>query len=210
MKKLILSLLFCSLLVALPLPAQHFGLKAGLNIAGLQGDYPIELKSLSGFRFGGFFTLDLGGGLQIQPEAYYAQKGASYESSSSIYGIAYSIKGKLKLDYIEIPVLVKYVVQSASVEPFFYAGPYLGLKASAKGEVTADVEGFGGQTETEDLEDVKSTDFGVVFGAGVSLPLGSIDLIVDGRYTLGLSSISEDLTESVKNGVLSILVGIGF
>ncbi len=210
MRKMVFLTLLCALFVSLPLSAQRFGVKAGFNVAGLSGDYIIELKSLSGFRFGGFLTLDMAGGLQIQPEAYYTQKGASYEQNGMLWDVPFTMKGKLKLDYIEIPVLVKYVLKTGSLEPFFFAGPYFAFKASAKGEVAMNVGELGTETETEDLEDVKSTDYGVVVGAGLNLPLGQMTLIFDVRYTLGMTNISDVLDESVKNGVFSILAGIGF
>jgi hypothetical protein len=55
-------------------------------------------------------------------------------------------------------------------------------------------------------------DFGLVFGAGVAFPLGSVQLIIDGRYDLGLSDINdyEGDTESIKNKAWQFMAGVGF
>ncbi len=178
----------------------QYGLKAGLNIASLSGDEVDDLDSRMGLAVGGYLSVPVAPSFSIQPELLYSMKGAS----DSFAGVDVT----LKLDYLEIPVLAKYTfgLPGAPVKPSIFAGPALGLKLSSK----VKVEGFG-ESEEEDLEDVKDTDFGLVFGAGLAFNLGSNSVGVDVRYNLGLTSI-DDTGEGfdVKNNVISLMVSFGF
>jgi hypothetical protein len=115
----------------------------------------------------------------------------------------------LKLDYLEIPLLVKIMPGTkGSVKPYLFAGPAVAIKVS--GKVKAEFEG---ESDEEDLEDVKGTDFGLVVGAGVDFGFGASgkgNLSVDIRYNLGLSTISDFEGDDVKNGVFSLMVGYSF
>lgn len=56
-------------------------------------------------------------------------------------------------------------------------------------------------------------DFGLGFGAGVSFPLGTNALFVEGRYALGLSNINDDPEDpdtQIKNKGIQVIAGITF
>ncbi len=211
MKRALLMVVLCLAACVLPLNSRQLGVKAGLNIAGLNGDYVVDLESLSGARFGAFLCLDLSGGLKLQPELYYVRKGASYETTGVYESIAYTLEADMMLDYIEIPLLLKYVVHSGSLEPFFFAGPYYAFQLAAKSEMVLSFEGYSDTVaEKKDMEEIKSSDFGLVFGAGLNIPLGRLDLILDARYSIGLSDIADAVGEDFRNGVFSLQAGLGF
>jgi opacity protein-like surface antigen len=130
----------------------------------------------------------------IQPEVLYTQKGARYEVAGE--------EAVIKLDYVEVPVLLKGRFGSGGVKPSVFAGPAMAIKVSGKSE-------FRG--EEEDAEDVKSTDFGVVFGAGLDFAVGSGAFTIDARYTLGLTTfVDVPDPDDVKNGVWTFSVGYAF
>jgi hypothetical protein len=68
-----------------------------------------------------------------------------------------------------------------------------------------------GQSMEDDVEDVNSTDIGVVFGAGLGFPVGQNEVGVDFRYILGLTEVdkSEDPAD-FKNSVININAYFGF
>jgi hypothetical protein len=76
-----------------------------------------------------------------------------------------------------------------------FTGPQVSFNLKAEEE-------FAGVTTDRD-EDVKSTDFGWVLGAG--LEKGRIT--ADARYTLGLSNIAEGGND-VKNKAFSVMIGV--
>ncbi len=183
----------------------HKGIHAGLNLATLTGDDVDELFENKGSRsttaLGVFLGFQVGPIVTIQPEVLYMMKGAEFDSAA--------VNITRKLDYIEIPILLKVniPVQGNIVKPSVFAGPALGIKVNAEDELEG--EGISG---TDEREDIKNTDFGAVFGGSIGFAVGSIaqfDLGV--RYNLGLTSVDDSAAEGdVKNSVLSFLGSISF
>lgn len=180
------------------------GLKAGMNIANIHGDDVEDVwDSKIGICAGGFITCSLSGLFAIQPELLFTMKGSKAEEAGN--------KVTMKLNYLEIPVLVKLSIPTPGiVKPSLFVGPSLAIKLSAKAKVE-----FAGESEEEDIsEELKSTDFGLVFGGGIDFGLGRGKLTVDGRYTLGLATTHEpeegEEEVDMKNGVISIMVGYSF
>ncbi len=183
----------------------QIGPRAGLNIANLAGDdadfLGESLDSRTGFNGGIFFMYQFSDLFAIQPEAYYTMKGATLSINS--------VDLTISLDYIEVPVLLKLVipVKGSNIRPSIFAGPSVGFNTTAKVKVEAD-----GESEEEDIkEDVKSTDFGLVFGGGIGFMVGKNELGFDIRYILGLSSIDDSSDEvDLKNTAFSFNVYFGF
>jgi hypothetical protein len=171
------------------------GIKVGLNLATLGGDDADTYGSLSnrtGISAGGFVVLNLAV-INIRPEILYTMKGVKAELNT--------VETTMKLDYLEIPVLLEYNLPlPGPVSPCIFAGPAFAFKLSAKAET--------GSQEVDMDSLVKSTDLGLVIGAGVTLN----DMITfDVRYVLGLSSIDDSPAElDVKNQVISLMVGYMF
>ncbi len=177
------------------------GLKAGLNFANFHGDDTegMTFNSKMGLCAGGFITYSINDVFAIQPEVLYTMKGTKWDTG---YGatITYSV------NYLEIPVLVRLSIASqGSVVPSLFVGPYVAIKLSSKAKI--EPEGGGGSVELDWGEDIKTTDFGVVVGAGVDFSLFSMPVTVDARYTLGLTSMY-DSPDDLKNGVISVMLGL--
>jgi hypothetical protein len=178
------------------------GLVVGLNFASAGGsDVPSSFSSTTQYSFGGFLDIKLPAGIALQPEILYSVKGAS--------GTFLNTNGTTKISYLDIPVLVKYTFPGVGVKPVIFAGPSLGIKLSAK--VKIDASG-----ETMDIKDhINSTDFGLVIGAGVEIPLSAISLVADARYNFGLSRVVKSgyITggdANIYNRVFSINAGVEF
>lgn len=170
----------------------RFGIKGGLNVSTLTGEYEDDTKSLVGFHVGGFAEIKVIERLAIQPELLFSAQGARFE------GIG-NDKYDAKLNYLNIPVLAKfYVTKQFTVE----AGPQIGFLLSAK------IEG-------EDAKDFyKSADFGFNFGAGYNF---TDNFSAGIRYTVGVSGVYdnnnedlEDYIDSSKNSNLALFLGYKF
>lgn len=182
----------------------QLGVKAGLNLANLSGDDVSDTDSRTGFAGGLFFMYQFSDMFAIQPEAYYTMKGAT--DKGTIEGFTY--EAEIKLDYIEVPLLLKFLIpiKNSGIKPAIFAGPSIGFNMSAKSKVEA-----GGQTFEEDMQDVTSTDLGLVFGGGIGFPVGNGELGLDIRYILGLSTIDDSADNAdVKNGVINFNLYYGF
>lgn len=183
-----------------------FGVKAGLNLASITGDETDGIDSRTSFHIGVIAEFEISDKFSFQPELVYSSQGAKYSYSE----IDYSMEGKYKLDYLNIPLMAKYyVAEGFSIE----AGPQIGILLSAKDDWEAIFEGVT-ESGTDDLEDigvVKDIDFGLNFGVGYKLDNG---INFGARYNLGLSNLNDesayDEDFTWNNSVIQISVGYFF
>ncbi len=60
-------------------------------------------------------------------------------------------------------------------------------------------------------EGLKNTDFSLVFGGGVDFAVADVGrLVLEARYTLGLTTFSATPGIDVKNRVFAVLIGFGY
>ena len=173
-----------------------FGVKGGVNLADevITGDNnPPPLDWRVGIVAGGFVRLPLAPWVGLQAEGLYAQKGAKLDVQG--------VNSTIQLDYAEIPVLLH--VRFAH-RYYVAGGPSMAFAVRAKARSSFS----GAATEIDIMDEIKRFDFGVAMGGGVEF--GS--LVVDGRYTLGLTDIDKDTSDSTKtkNRAISITAGFRF
>ena len=212
--------LICIVITAEPGMAQDisFGVKGGLNLSTIVGDhYDIPeggVETITGFCGGGFIVYRLNDMFSIQAEGVYSMKGMKWETATTINGIPATCKYQWNLDYIEIPLLMKYSFQTKkSIIPVIFVGPCFSFNLSAKDKVDCEGRSDGSyvwQTGEGELEDINSTDLGIVFGAGLELDISKSSLLLDIRYTLGLTKIRDYEDTSEKNAVISLMIGYMF
>jgi opacity protein-like surface antigen len=144
----------------------------------------------------------LGKELSLVLEPTYMGKGTKLKESGSSDGGGST---DIRLNYVEIPVLMKVGLGGHGARPYLIGGPTLGLRTSAKSVV---------EGSTEDIKDqVRSTDFGVAFGGGVEIPVGKARVSLEGRYHLGLQNLNvsiDDPEGTAKNRALLFRVGLTF
>lgn len=214
MKKLLLSAAFavCSV-IAVNAQEVKFGVKAGPQIANLNGDVlydGLDKSSKFGFHAGVYANIKFGGDqFAFQPELLFSTQGAKIDGkfSETLIGetINYDADIKYNLTYLNVPLMVKwYAYEGFNVE----FGPQVGFNMSGKvkGDMTASALGI---TETvsfdDDIEDIETIDFGLNIGAGYELESG---LNFGIRYGLGLTEIGKN--GGPKNSVFSLSVGYAF
>jgi hypothetical protein len=183
------------------------GIKLGVNIAGHAGDDVSEYHATkTGIAAGGYLTFSLTSAIAGQVEVLYSQKGYKYDSTG------WSETGKL--DYIEIPILIKYSFPvPGTTKPYLLVGPSFGMIMSAK--VDWEMADDSGSLDVKDL--TKSLDLGLAFGGGVTVALGTGSLSFDVRYVMGMSKIGdgddpdtgEPIDWDIKNKTITFLVGYG-
>ena len=192
MKK-IFSLALGAMLLGGSAFAQHsaqkvsFGLKGGLNLSNLHySDDVIDAKTKLGFNLGALAHLHLAPQLALQPEVYYSAQGAKYDVGND--------EAKVKLGYINVPVLIQYMFDNGFR---LQAGPQVGFLINAKSEL--------GSVETDIKDNLKKVDFGAT--AGVSYVHPKNGLGIDARYNLGLSDIN-DVSSSTKTTNRGAQIGL--
>lgn len=111
----------------------------------------------------------------------YAQKGANVHfANGESFGLAYG--------YLQMPILLKATFGSGTIKPFFFGGPEIGLKLSAKqsGPVL-------GRDTVIDIPDSMITKFniGILLGVGITYTINhKTMLFLQVGYDHGLSKIT--------------------
>ena len=186
------------------------GLKAGVNSADFQSSAVGGGERRRAFVGGGFLEVDFVGTFAVQADLLYSQKGDENE----VGGGPDRTRLQVKLDYIEVPVMLK--LQGpllGGAEANLYGGPSFALK------VNESVEGLAPGTRIVGTI-AKQTDLGAALGIEFVFGLGERQLVVDLRFTPGLTEIRDNAliqTESAgfeipepnaSNSAFSLMAGI--
>jgi hypothetical protein len=182
--------------------AQYFGIKGGLNFSKLNTGNTLDLedfndKYLTGLHVGGYVNLKLSEKLSFQPELMYAMKGTKFDYE--LLGAPGEVK--LRLDYIEIPLLAVYNIGSMIQ---LQAGPYIGFLVNA--DYTSDSD-----EESIDTDNFESFDFGL--SGGVAFNFSALQ--VGGRYNYGIPDVAKSdeaqlVFGDANNGSFQVYAAIRF
>ena len=97
--------------------------------------------------------------------------------------------------HLELPLLFKVGIGD-KIRPYLLAGPTIGFVLSSQIETE-----MAGLLLKGDLMDILNrTEFGAVFGAGLSVPVWKGSVFIEGRYALGFSNLN-------KGGSIDFTVG---
>ncbi|RKR08613.1 outer membrane protein with beta-barrel domain [Flavobacterium sp. 90] len=157
----------------------EFGVKGGFNMSNLYQSKADDNNVLYGFNAGVYATLPISDFIAIQPEILFTTKGAELDYNNALA----SGNAKFKLNYIEVPLLVRVnITKNFNVHAGGYASYLVSSKVTGDGDVT-----FDQQIDTEDLN---KFDAGLAAGVGVDFNPISIGL----RYNYGLTTVGKERT----------------
>jgi hypothetical protein len=184
-----------------------FGVKGGLVLSHVTADL-FDTDNRTGFVGGVYGAFDVSPNFGVQPELLFVRKGAKlFSTDVTIGGITFGRVGtSLDVDYLEVPVLLRLSLPTADpVEARLLAGPVASFKV---GEQLSTSGLIGVKLDTDQ---VKTSDFGLAVGGAVAVRNGSMDVVAEGRYTFGLSNISDlPFGGDVKNGAFYATLGLEF
>lgn len=183
-------ILICIGLIASASAAQAggmLGLRLGTAISNVSGDVSssVDMATRNGFTATGF--LQMGDGmLSVQPELGYVQKGAKDNITST----------KIELDYAEVAGLLKVHV------------PVVPIQSHVFGGVGAD---FNVQTVAPAGFDANNLDWNAIFGGDVMMNAMGLNVVGDGRYAMGLNSVTSgsSAVADIKNRAWAFSAGLG-
>ncbi len=208
-RKRILAGLVVALTSTLAVNAQdssdaEFGVKGGVNFSNLYTEDVDDNNVLTSFNAGFYAKLPLAAGLSIQPELLYSRKGAEL-----VYDNAF-VEGtaKFKLNYIEVPVLLRLnLTDNINI----HAGPYFAylIDAQVKNETESGTFDF---EDNYNNDDFNKFDYGLSAGVGLDFESLGIGL----RYNYGLQTVGKERTfagatytvPDGKNSNLSLYVSL--
>lgn len=209
-------LVLCTLLLCATITAQtekvKIGVKAGLNIASLTFDEnELESSQKTGFTAGIMAEIPLAKNFSVQPEVLYSQQGMKF-SYSDIDVANSSYKSTITLNYLNIPVMLKYyVLKGLSVQ----AGPQIGILLKSNNKYQDDFLGY------DNHENYNLSDYTNAFDTSVNLGLGyqfKDKFYVDLRYNISYSDVFKEansngnyvINSDMRNKVFQITIGYFF
>jgi len=227
----------------------NVGIKGGVSIPNLSGSgdnvVTKNYKSRTAITFGAFVELGLSDKFSIQPELNYSQQGGVRKGVQPItrpipglpplppgqylFG---DFKNTAKLNYLEIPVLLKYKFGSKGKIRFFlnggvYYGYLLNATTVTKGTSTIYVDEnktpllvpplgtplppMSFDAKTDVINDVNRNNFGLTGGGGLLIPSGKKNnFIIDVRISRGLTHIQKNTALNGESRTGNFVVSFGY
>jgi len=197
MKKL-LALVFLSCFVATASFAQQFGIRAGMNVSNVSADLDdmdIPTDSRAGIQLGVMGGVPLSGNLHLNGALLFNQKGFSVD--------LLGVEARNSFNYLEVPLNLQYKAELAAVKLFVEGGPYFAYALGGTSKIGDEEEKIEWGSSGGEL---KRIDSGVGIGAGIEISKFRVGV----NYNLGISDLSNDDEEELKNGVFGINVAYFF
>lgn len=179
MRTSLLSLLGLLIVVPVSATAQEpesgsiYGIKGGVSFGNLSNDeaLPGDLETRTGF------TAGIYGGARMKSFAVgidllYSQRGLRSDVD---------LDEQTRLDYIDIPLYLRFMINIPAVQPYIYGGPQIAF------EINCETAGGGDCPDTGDR--AKTDILGVV---GLGLRFGSVSGVgvgVEARYLYGVKNL---------------------
>jgi hypothetical protein len=162
----------------------HLGIEGGANLSSLVGSGAGTGTSNStklGIVGGGFLSLNFGPNFAVRPEILYEQKGSQVSGTTTT----------TELDYLEVPVLLKFGLGTPVVNPAILFGPSFNFNLLA-------------QSAGGNISGINTSEIALVGGLEVDID----KFFVSGRYELGLNEVKTG--SSIETGTITLLVGYSF
>lgn len=171
------------------------GVKLGTNLNKISGQSFKDGFDMS-YHVGGFLELDINRKWGIQPEVLWSQTSTKRTNFNAIYPTEinpFNNNEKIKLDYLTIPVLLRYSVAGILT---LNVGPQFGILLNQDKTLLQNGESA-----------FKSGDFSMVAGGQLNFKF----LRIYGRYNIGLQNINDiDNKDKWTNQQIQLGLGLRF
>jgi hypothetical protein len=211
---LMVLLLMCdnAMLIGQAYNHAEFGIKGGLNVAGMTVDSRARRNIRGGVHGGLFMKIPVTSGFSFQPEIIYSSRGVKLSYDQEFYGTSLTlVETTFRLNYIDFPLFLAYNITGGIN---MHLGPYVGFLLNANVDTRSEVPEFPDiELDGEfDRENFNGRDFGL--SAGLEMDFGSYKFGI--RYNLGLvmaaekNSPSESFLGDAGNMVTQVYIAIRF
>lgn len=170
----------------------YYGARVGLNVGWISGDVD-GYGAKAGMNIGGVLGLRVSDATPVFLESglYFAMQGAK------------DGKAEINLNYLEIPLLIKYGVQvTDDIALLPYLGPTFGLGISGKTKTPG--EGSVGSFSSDG--GFNRPDVGIKFGCGAEYN----KLYLETGLKFGVTNILDDDNDAAHNGAWYLNFGVNF
>ncbi|MCI9846465.1 porin family protein [Flavobacterium pectinovorum] len=154
----------------------EFGIKGGVNMSNFYNEDADDKNMLFGFNAGLYATLPISDFVAIQPELLFTTRGSELEYNGLVSGST-----KFKLNYIELPLLVRVnLTKNFNIHAGGYASYLVSSKITGEGDIDFEQE--------FDTDNFNKFDAGIAAGVGLDFNPISVGL----RYNYGLTTFIKD------------------
>lgn len=171
----------------------YYGARVGLNLGWISGDYNDDMGSKAGMNIGGVLGLRVSDATPVFLESglYFTMQGAKKD------------KAETNLNYLEIPLLIKYGIQATDeIAVLPYLGPTFGLGIGGKTKVPG--EGSVGSFSSKGS--FNRPDVGIKVGCGVEYN----KLYLETGLKFGVANVLDSDNDAAHNGAWYINFGVNF
>ena len=173
-------------------PKYYAGIFGGLNFANMDvitGGIEQRMEFRQEHGIGGILGLHLNPNISLQIEPSYLKKGGLLKINEINSNV------NIRFSTLEIPLLLK-IGFGNRIQPYLITGPTLGYNITAQSEMDYDMLNI----NVDMMNVIKRFDFGIDWGGGVSIPLGTASFFLEVRYNFGITNL-------VKEGVMEFGLG---
>lgn len=195
-----------------PLAAQEIALKGGIAISRFQVNGGPTGEGNDPARFDGTFVATAFGGharfafgrFALQPELQMVSRGATASQSA--------LDERMRLEYMEIPLMVVVPFRLGAFEPYVFGGPMVSLETRCRSTIEENDLKTNFDCDDRSINSFERSviDYGASAGAGVSHRLGSGRILLEGRHTWGLRDIYDGDAEAIEVRNRSFVVSVGY
>jgi len=189
-----------------------FGVKTGLNSSNFfeKNDDKVlseGYKYKAGANLGLTVDFPINNNLGVQTGLTFQSRGYRIEEVKDVASYDLELKSKTYLNYIDIPINLKYTYELSSFNIHAIGGLYVGTALNGRYEGSSTFRGVTDETKFDidfgnDQGEIKSLDYGLNFGAGVEFGAFGLNF----TYAHGLANLSNNTTNDYRlnNRLISI------
>lgn len=189
-----------------------FGVKTGLNLSNFfeKNDDKVlseDYKNKVGANLGLTVDFPINNNLGVQTGLTFQNRGYRIDEVKDVAGYDLELESKTYLNYIDIPINLKYTFELSSFNIYAMGGLYAGTALNGRYEGSSTFRGRTDKTEFDidfgnDQGEIKSLDYGFNLGAGVEFGAFGLNL----TYSHGLANLSNNTTNDyrINNRLISI------
>ncbi len=220
-----LSFLIIPAILMMPLLSQAqiiFGAHGGIHpnkvqIKGISESWLPENSYWTGATAGIHAEIPINERLSFRPELNYAEKGFRVKEGFEfdIFNIPVPIGAEAitRVQYLELPLLLKYTLSEGPVRPYIFAGPHLSYAIDGQVDLKANlILDFNIGSYDIDMTNNLYNQFevGGIAGAGLVFEAGRADIFLQGSFQHGFTDMLDDpiVDIRIRNSGFNITAGV--
>jgi hypothetical protein len=175
----------------------HAGIHSNnVQIKGIADSWLPENRYWTGAQAGLFVELPLTENLSFQPGLQYIEKGfrvkEGFDFNIGAIPVPIGAEAITRLQYIEMPLLMKYTFGESIIKPYVFAGPHLSYAMDGKVDLRANVIldiNIGSYPINLNDDLYNRFEVGGIAGAGVLFETGRVNTFIQASFQHGITDM---------------------